>query len=131
MHINLKLVIECASPVADLQITIQDRNNTLATVSSIVQPEIELDFKFLVPNQLTFVLTNLRSSVVLKKCVLGGLELTPAILSQICNFTPAGASDSIVTTDWWQDGKVVIDFFAGDWVQYHLLYGNKIVVHNT
>jgi len=129
MYIDLKLILECVTPSTGLQITIHDRSSILATVNNISQIETELNFKVLVPNQLTFVIANSSSNpVTLKKCSLGGLEIATSILNQICNFTPLGASDPIVTTNWWQDGKVVIDFFAGDWVQYHLLYGNKIIV---
>ncbi|WP_353480122.1 hypothetical protein [Haliscomenobacter sp.] len=129
MHTNFKLILECVTPPEELQITIHDRTSILATVSNISQIETELNFKVLVPNQLTFVIEHSGSNpVILKKCSLGGLEIVTSMLNQICNFTPLGASDPIVTTNWWQDGKVVIDFFAGDWVQYHLLYGNKIIV---
>ena len=130
MDTDLKLILECVTPSAGLQITLYDRTGILATVSDISQIETELSFKVSVPGQLTFVIENSNSNpVTLKKCSLGGLELATSILNQICNFTPSGASEPIVTTNWWQDGKVVIDFFAGDWVQYHLLYGNKIFVY--
>lgn len=129
MDTDLKLILEYVTPSAELQITIHDRTSILATVGDISQLETELTFKILVPNQLTFVIENSNSNpVTLKKCSLGGLEIPTSILNQICNFTPLGEADPIVTTNWWQDGKVVIDFFAGDWVQYHLLYGNKIIV---
>ena len=131
MHTDLKLILECVTPSTGLQITIHDRTDILATVNDISQIETELNFKVSIPNQLTFVIENSNSNTVtLKKCSLGGLEITTSMLNQICNFTPSGASEPIVTTNWWQDGKVVIDFFAGDWVQYHLLYGNKIIVYH-
>lgn len=131
MHTNLKLVLACATPSAGLQITIHDRNNILATVNNISQTESEVNFKFSVPNQLIFVISNSSSiptTCILKKCSLGGHEFPPSMLNQICNFTPSNSTDSIVTTNWWQNGKAVIDFFAGDWVQYHLLYNNKIIL---
>jgi hypothetical protein len=107
-----------------------DRNGLITEIVSPSDPLVELNFKLSIPNQLFFDLKKFNSdllSVTLKKIILGGLELTPTILGQICNYTPLNLNKSIITTTW-QEGKVNIDFFAEDWVQYHLLYGNKIII---
>lgn len=128
MLIDFVLELDFDSQVRDACILLANRQEHIATISP--GKNIKLDFKFSVPDQLTFTLTNLgpQASVILKKCSLGGLELSQNILDQICNFVPASTNEPLVTTKWWEDGKVTIDFFAGDWIQYHLLYGNKITV---
>lgn len=129
MRIDFILVLEFASNNNDAFILLKTRQETITTILPS-KNDIELNFKASVPEQLTFMLSNLgpNASVVLKKCSLGGLELPKSILDQICNFVPASTNKSIITTNWWENGKVTIDFFAGDWIQYHLLYGNKITV---
>ena len=114
-------------------ITIHDRNQLVAEISEINNSVVGLNFKFSVPNQLLFNINQLgskSSSVSLKKITLGGLDLTPKILDQICIYTPVNLDKSIVTTKW-QQGKVSIDFFAEDWIQYHLLYSNKIILNDS
>jgi len=127
---DLKLVLGFDYTPRDLEIILYDRHGELARVVAQDLIESTINLKFSIPNQITFVISNLQSGpnlVKLKKCSLGGLELTQSILDQICMFTPLG-DEPIVTTNWWKDGKVIIDFFANNWVQYHLLYGNKIVL---
>lgn len=128
MRIDFMLELDFDSRDTNACILLASRQEHIATITP--GKNIKLDFEFSVPNQLTFVLTNLgpQASVVLKKCSLGGLELSQNILYQICNFVPVSTNEPLVTTKWWEDGKVTIDFFAGDWIQYHLLYGNKITV---
>ena len=129
MKVDFKLVLEFVSDTHNACILLSDRQESIATIYPS-KKDIELCFKFSVPNQLTFVLNNLgpQTMVALKQCWLGGLELPQSILNQICSFAPASTNESLITTQWWEDGKVKIDFFAEDWVQYHLLYGNKITV---
>ena len=130
MFTDLKLILEFSHQPDNMFVTVSDRNGLIADISSIGDLLVELNFKFSIPNQLLFDLKKLGSppaSVTLKKVILGGLELTPNILGQICQFIPVGSDNPIVMPTW-QEGKVNIDFFAEDWVQYHLLYGNKIII---
>lgn len=55
---------------------------------------------------------------------LGGLSLHNKILDQICHYTDVDGNQQIMR-EWHKDGTVMIDFFAKDWLQYHMIYGNK------
>ena len=133
MLTDIKLILEFDHVSKNMCVTIHDRDRLVAEISEIDNSVVELNFKFSIPNQLLFHVKQLGSeaaSVSLKKITLGGLDLTPKILDQICNYTPVNLDKSIVTTTW-QQGKVNIDFFAADWIQYHLLYGNKIILSDS
>lgn len=129
MLIDFNLTLNFASTNGSACALLKSRQQSIATITPS-NSDIELNFKLSVPDQLTFVLSELgqQASVVLKKFSLGGLELPQSILDQICIFVPVSSNQSLITPEWWEDGKVTIDFFAGDWVQYHLLYGNKIIL---
>jgi hypothetical protein len=131
MPTDIKLILEFSHVSTNMCVTLQDREQLIAEISKVDDLVVELNFKFSIPNQLLFHIKQLGSeaaSVALKKITLGGLDLTPNILDQICNYTPVNLDKSIVTT-MWQQGKANIDFFAADWIQYHLLYGNKIILN--
>ena len=133
MLTDIQLILEFSHVSKNMCITIHDRNQLVAEISEINNSVVGLNFKFSVPNQLLFNINQLgskSSSVSLKKITLGGLDLTPKILDQICIYTPVNLDKSIVTTKW-QQGKVSIDFFAEDWIQYHLLYSNKIILNDS
>lgn len=127
MLIDFKLLLKIDSG----SVSVQDRHNCVNTVISTDSRQQTLEFKSSVPNQLTFKITNFvhdAGVVELQSLSLGGLTLDNSILQQICVFYPEDSDQSMITTRWWKNGVVVIDFFAGDWIQYHLLYRNKINV---
>ena len=133
MHIDLGLVLEFSHPGDHTQVILEDRYGQLAKIVSSDGLQVKINSKFSLPNQLRFILKNIDSqsaSVTLKSLILGGLPLPQHIIEQICCFSPTDSMHSIFSHCWTQDGKVIIDFFAGDWVQYHLLYGNKITFEN-
>jgi hypothetical protein len=133
MHIDLALVLEFSHPSDNTQVILEDRRGQLAEIVSSNDPQVKINSKFLLPNQLRFILKNINfqsASVTLKSLILGGLPLPQHIIEQICCFTPINSTHSIFLPCWNQEGEVTIDFFAGDWVQYHLLYGNKINFDN-
>ena len=132
MNINLTLVLEFSHPGDHTQVILEDRYSQLAEIVSSDDSQVVLNFKFSLPNQLRFILKNINSkgsSVTLKSITLGGLPLPQYIIEQICYFTPTGQEGNYLYC-WPQEGEVTIDFFAGDWLQYHLLYGNKITFEN-
>lgn len=128
-NVEVDLVMELSTDVAtkSIEILVNDRyhllENTVATT-----PLTKLDIKIKFPNTLKIYL-NIPDTLVrpirLEKLSLGGLALAENVLDQICQYTPAGSNDVLVTRDWHKSGSISIDFFAADWVQYHLLYGNK------
>lgn len=130
-----KLIIsfECSDSNCLYKISIRDRQNIIAdniAFDTSQAPSVSFDLEF--PNRLFFDLSIPQGSVVkLNQIVLSGLELNVCILDQICNFQPTNSDTITVTRTWDQSGTVFIDFFAQDWVQYHLLYGNKINKHDT
>lgn len=116
MLTSLKLHLE---GTADVKIC--DRTGLLTDFQcrqqAVIQEKIEL------PNRLTFNI-NTHGSLELKELWLGNIKLPQWILYQICTFTNIDNTDKI-TTFWNSPGTVSIDFFAPDFIQYHLIYGNK------
>jgi hypothetical protein len=134
MNIDLALVLEFSHPSDNTQVILEDRYGQITKTILSNDSRVELNFKFSVPNQLRFILKNINSegsSVTLKSLILGGLPLPQHIIEQICCFTPINSTHSSVLPCWYQEGEITVDFFAGDWVQYHLLYGNKITFDNS
>lgn len=134
MHTDLQFVLEFSHAPDGIKINLKDRHGFLIDLHNSIQPRVELNFKVLLPNKLIFTLENPYPTtrfVNLKKCCLGGLELPPSIMNQICSFTRYQNNQNSITTHWDSDGEVIIDFFAADWVQYHLLYNNKINFNKT
>lgn len=79
------------------------------------------------PNQLTIAIDNVLSGYIVKvlEMKIGPIKLSNSILSQIFSFYDQ--QDNQVTTYVWRsNGKAVVDLFSEDWIQYHLLYRNKI-----
>lgn len=131
MHIDLALVLEFSHPSDNTQVILEDRYGQLAEIVSSNDPQVKINSKFSLPNQLRFILKNIDSQsacVTLKSLILGGLPLPQHIIEQICCFTPINSTRSIVLPCWHQEGEIIVDFFASDWIQYHLLYGNKILL---
>jgi hypothetical protein len=126
---KLNIGFECANLDQPCGISIRDRQNVVAdniVFSNDQTQTVSFDIDF--PNRLFFdVLIPQGNKIQLNQIILSGLELNAHILDQICNFQPIGSDTITVTRFWNQSGTVFIDFFAQDWVQYHLLYGNKII----
>ena len=80
------------------------------------------------PNTLYIDIENTQDDtfVQIESMFLSGLAIPKHIIDQIFYFTKLESSDTTVITSWVGNGVVKIDFFAADYVQYHLLYGNKI-----
>ena len=98
MLTDIQLILEFSHVSKNMCITIHDRNQLVAEISEINNSVVGLNFKFSVPNQLLFNINQLgskSSSVSLKKITLGGLDLTPKILDQICIYTPVNLDKSI------------------------------------
>jgi hypothetical protein len=133
MNIDLKLLLEFENFPTGMYIAIHDRNSEMARIDSLHEYKNEILLKISLPNQVKIMLvtTGEKScSIKLDSLVLGGLRLPKNILDQICRFTPSNSDSEFIVTNWWSEGVVYIDFFAADWVQYHLLYGNKIDFQN-
>lgn len=129
---KLNISFECSDSSCLYKILIRDRQNIIVdniAFDTIQAQSVSFDLEF--PNRLFFDLSIPQGSVVkLNRFVLSGLEMNVRILDQICNFQPTNSDTITVTRTWDQSGTAFIDFFAQDWVQYHLLYGNKINKHD-
>jgi len=133
MHTDLNLILEFSHPGDNIQVVLEDRYSRLTEIISTDALQVELNFKFSLPNQLHFILKNINSkdsTVTLKSLILGGLPLPQHIIEQICYFKATNSTHGMFLPCWGQEGETTVDFFAGDWVQYHLLYGNKITFNN-
>lgn len=112
-----------------LAISVLDHDQLLDFTKSN-QLHVACSTKIQLPAQLKIVISGCEpnQSVECNKLVLGGLLLSNSILNQVCQFTAdSDCKTPTVTTRYYSDGIISIDFFAADWIQYHLLYGNKII----
>ena len=126
---SIKIQIEFVSFPQTLDLSIYDRNCHLGTVSDCRERIMVFTSNLEFPNQLRIELSSSNAtpkSAKLLSLDLGGLFLPKNILDQICQFCPTGSDHPMITTEWHSEGTVIIDFFANNWIEYHLLYGNKI-----
>lgn len=131
MDTNLEFVFSAEQPQKNLQLVVSDRDGPLDQDVKLDGKHIIIKCKILLPNNANIKISGLDNPPLqLESCRLGGLLMSKAMIDQICIFYPDNG-DRIVTPNWWTNGNVNIDFFSPDWVQYHLLYGNRIDFYNT
>lgn len=124
-----KLTLTFCSDKIDQELTlsISERHGILVDKIMFVDCiENTVTFDIVFPNTLCIEIKDIKHAVSLKNIILSGLPLPDRILDQICHYRASTLDSEIVTRQWHHDGTVRIDFFASDWIQYHLLYGNKI-----
>lgn len=128
MLINkLNLSFECDHLESSCCIFIRNRQDVINNIIFTDKTEQTIAFDMSFPNRLFFDLSiKDGNSIRLTKLILSGLPINENILDQICIFQSQDSDTTIVTRQWTQSGNAFIDFFAQDWIQYHLLYGNKI-----
>jgi len=128
MLTNFKICVECSHNDGSISLEISDRNAVLHTVNNICQTQTEIDFQVTFPNRLTIKIdTGVHGDrwVKVYKVKIGTLEVPKHIYCQIFNFCSLNGA-TLITDFWHNSGVVTVDLFAKNWVQYHLLYGNKI-----
>ena len=114
----------------DLILFLKDRNHRIidqVVFGNNTQKSTTFDLSF--PNTLYIEIENRGHNnflIHLEKIKLSGLSLPDQIIDQICQFRQTGTDVTTISRSWNQLGTVSIDFFASDFIQYHLLYGNKI-----
>jgi hypothetical protein len=123
MLTNIKLLLEIGSD--STRIIVSDRHkNVLQTIYNVQEVLIENKIEF--PNTLTLAIDNPTGTFIkLKDLWLGGIKLPKNVLYQIGNFTDT-KSNSTYTTYWTTSGTATINFHSNDFIQYHLIYGNKL-----
>lgn len=128
VNIDLKLCLEFNSVEDPMHVILGDQSSTLADIKNINTKIIEIDTKITFPNTLTFQLSNHSSNafVKLQQLWVGGIRLQQNIIDQICLFQPENQNTTIVTNNWYHNGTIKIEFFTPDFIQYHLIYNNKI-----
>jgi hypothetical protein len=126
---NLIIELCCDRVDADVTFAVRDRKQILIESTPFNNLCQSCNFNLEFPNTLFIDVTSKGPeavSIEIKSITLGGLKLSDKILNQICIFKPLDSNDSTVTRNLFCPGIVSIDFFAQDWIQYHLLYGSKI-----
>lgn len=127
---RLALTFCSSRAIHDLSLSLKDRHHTLINrvfFDDSIQQSVMFDLAF--PNTLLIKVENKPdngASIYLAKMSLSGLSLTDNILDQICQYRALGSDHIMITRSWHRTGTIKIDFFASNWIQYHLLYGNKI-----
>jgi hypothetical protein len=106
-----------------VKFTINDHYKTVAIVSGSNE-SIMIKEKIEIPNTLEFNISHCENSYLkILQIWLGGVEIPGWFLNQICNFYVD--NDKSITTYWNKPGLVKLEFFSPDFIQYHLIYGNK------
>lgn len=127
MLTNIQLVLDI--PTSAIDIGLSDRHGQL-NYKKLVQDNNEVKFNFGInfPNQLIFSINGVLPGqcVQVKEMWVGTLKLPESIVCQIFSFVDHSGSEMIVHR-WPSNGTATVNLFAEDWVQYHLLYGNKIL----
>ena len=130
MLTDLFFVFSCSNVSQNLEISLSDSNGLISSAQQ-QSGEIILSGKISLPNCLTLTLNDLgehpSKAIRLDSMKLGSLAVPVSTIDQMCRFQPMHGNSEMVTRHWWCDGCVVIDLFAKDWVQFHLIYGHKIV----
>jgi len=127
---KIDLVLYSDHPSNKSHFSIRDKHQTFVenvTFNNCNQQTISLDIKF--PNTLFVDIViddNIPSFIYLEKLTLAGLALSDHVMEQICIFSSESSNETKVSRTWNQSGTVLFEFFALDWIQYHLLYKNKI-----
>ena len=128
VDVTCSISLSLDSHHAPINISIHDRHQLIKDVSIFGTTLFDFDFKLKFPNELKICLggpNTYNTPVRLEKLSLGGLALSETVLDQICQYTQTGSEQMLFLRNWPSNGSVKIDFFASDWVQYHLLYRNK------
>lgn len=131
MLINkLQFYLRCNHVNENIVLTFTDRDHTILQTVSFDVSGIQcatMDIPF--PNTVLIKIANHQGhdfDIQLESLTLSGLALPNHILDQICFFCANNGTNSTVVRSWHRAGTVTIDFFALNWIEYHLLYGNKI-----
>ena len=124
---NIKILLEFHSTNDPMHLTLTDRNGILVDIKNIATEQHLINTNVNFPNTLTFNLSNHSNNkyIKIKQLWIGGLEIPKHILEQICVFRPENQPEMVIT-DWYNNGQVVIELFTTDFIQYHLMYGNKL-----
>jgi len=130
-----KITLQLTSDRVDkkISVVVRDRSNTIVSLQPFTEQIKVLDFNIVFPNSLFIDIYNDQPQPMLIELTglkLSGLSLPIRILDQICQFKSRPQENHVITRKWHSEGLVQIDFFAPDWIQYHLLYQNKIELNN-
>ena len=116
MLTSLKIVVEGQGII-----NLSDNHGSLSNLEC--NETASLEEKIELPNKIILDVSTI-TSIKLKELWLGNIKLSNTMLDQICMFTNLKDIRKI-TTFWDSSGRVLIDFFSPDFIQYHLIYGNK------
>lgn len=125
---NIQLLLNFSHADTDLKISNSDGELNFLTQQTGLQSKISFYTTF--PNQLSFTIQNRLPDhwAEVEEMWVGSLKLPKSIITQI--FLCTDQDNNTKITSYWKNNCVItVDLFAGDWVQYHLLYGNKILVN--
>lgn len=129
MLTDLCFGLSCSNVSQNLEISLSDTNGLISSVRPL-STDITLAGKISLPNRLTLTLNDLGEhpsrAIKLDSMTLGSLAVPVSTIDQMCRFQPMHGDSEMVTRHWWCEGCVIIDLFAKDWVQFHLIYGHKI-----
>ena len=127
MLTDLELTLEFAQVGQPIQLCIADRHKIFYELTKIETTQVQIKQKIQMPNQLTVTIRDMSPGqhIKLTQMALGGLGLPFSIIEQICISVDTDNNERVMPI-WYANGLVKIDLFASDFVQYHLLYNNKI-----
>lgn len=109
-------------------IELYNRDQFLAVVDQSVNSCVHCAVQVVFPGQLHMKISNLSGqsgSCTLSAVCIGGLNIPSNKLATLC-YTVDETGTGVWMPQAYTDATITLDFFAKDWIQYHLLIGNKI-----
>ena len=127
MLIDVVIGLEHVNHPHVMSVQVRDRQNILQPLLTVTDPRFEIPIKVVFPSRISIGLTSLhdKASTRLHFLRVGGLLMPDKKLDEISLFTTSQGKE-LFTRDWFTQGSVSIDFFAANWIDYHLLHGNRI-----
>jgi hypothetical protein len=131
MLTNIQLLLKMSHPGVKVEILTKAGKITEAVSGQDLTTKVKFKIDF--PNRVEFLINNLADPgqwIEVQEIWIGSLKLPKSITCQIFELVDNN-NNTHISEHWNRNGTVTVNLFAEDWVQYHLLYSNKISRHNS
>lgn len=123
---KISMIIERSDPAIQFRIYSNDQLKYECLISQKLS--FVINFQISLPTQMILEVSNIKSNSFLKvqQMYVGPIKLSDTLMSQIF-VHDMGNGGIKVSPVCYEDGKIAVDFFSSDWVQYHLLTRNQFL----
>lgn len=128
MHTKLTIALEFTD-CCNVTVDVYNREQMLTQIYQADNTLANTTVNFVFPGQLNIKINNLTNqtgSCKLQSLTLGGLDISTEKLDTLCFTTENETSTGVWVREAYKDSTITVDFWAKDWIQYHLLIGNTI-----